>query len=136
MTQSPKLFIMGIGLNTAGRAFGGVGRCWQNEEGESAGRDQNALTRPRCVATPSRALREDHVRDRKGERSGTKCAMGKKKSMPLPKSLVGRAIALSKMRRMSEASLQTVVFSVDIDAELNKVWILSTSPRAPGPPGG
>ncbi|KAL4732904.1 hypothetical protein BDV11DRAFT_176204 [Aspergillus similis] len=50
----------------------------------------------------------------------TRCAEGNKKCIPLPASLVGRALALARMRRTREAAHQTLEFRYDIDAELHK----------------
>ncbi|KAL4992911.1 hypothetical protein BDV10DRAFT_190462, partial [Aspergillus recurvatus] len=50
----------------------------------------------------------------------TRCAEGNKKCVPLPAALVGRALALAKMRRTREAAHQTIEFRFEIDAELKK----------------
>ncbi|KAL4766694.1 hypothetical protein BDW60DRAFT_202027, partial [Aspergillus nidulans var. acristatus] len=50
----------------------------------------------------------------------TRCAEGNKRCIPLPASLVARALALAGMRRTREAAHQTLEFRFEIDAELKK----------------
>jgi hypothetical protein len=50
----------------------------------------------------------------------TRCAEGNKRCIPLPASLVARALALAGMRRTREAAHQTLEFWFEIDAELKK----------------
>ncbi|KAL4756070.1 uncharacterized protein BDW70DRAFT_164839 [Aspergillus foveolatus] len=61
----------------------------------------------------------------------TRCAEGNKKCIPLPASLVRRALSLARMPRTPEAAHQTLEFRFDIDAELHKAneW----KARATGP---
>ncbi|KAL4766699.1 hypothetical protein BDW60DRAFT_202020, partial [Aspergillus nidulans var. acristatus] len=50
----------------------------------------------------------------------TRCAEGNKRCIPLPATLVRRALSLSRMPQTKEAAHQTLEFCFDIDAELHK----------------
>ena len=50
----------------------------------------------------------------------TQCAEGNKKCIPLPASLVRRALSLARRPRTKEAAHQTLEFRFNIDAELQK----------------
>ncbi|KAL4766800.1 hypothetical protein BDW60DRAFT_201608, partial [Aspergillus nidulans var. acristatus] len=50
----------------------------------------------------------------------TRCAEGNKRYIPLPASLVARALALVRMCWTREAAHQTLEFRFEIDAELKK----------------
>ncbi|KAL4766971.1 hypothetical protein BDW60DRAFT_201062, partial [Aspergillus nidulans var. acristatus] len=50
----------------------------------------------------------------------TRCAEGNKRYIPLPTSLVARALALARMHQTREAAHQTLEFQFKINAELKK----------------